>query len=70
LVLDSVIYPLRTEYDSGAESIDSQTGAPRGWDPAAHIPLHEAEEVLLMKDFIVCKNGRSKEDYKHIVQVR
>ena len=60
----------RAEYDSAAESVDSETGAPRGWDPAAHISLDDSVDVLPMRDFIVCKRGRSKEDYKQIVQVR
>ena len=70
LLLTSVSHVFRAEYDSGAESVDSETGVPRGWDPAAHIPLEESREVLPMRDFIVCKRGRSKEDYKQIVQVR
>ena len=66
----SASHVLRAEYDSAAESVDSETGAPRGWDPAAHISLDESREVLPMRDFIVCKRGRSKDDYKQIVQVQ
>jgi hypothetical protein len=70
LLLTSLSHVFRAEYDSAAESIDSETGAPRGWDPAAHIALDDSVDVLPMRDFIVCKRGRSKEDYKQIVQVR
>lgn len=63
------VWGARTEYDSAAEGSDSEENAPGTWDTATYLAPHEAAALLPMSDFIVCKKGRSKDDYKQIVQV-